>query len=112
MRHEVQHTVERPVTVEGVGVHTGLPASVTIRPAGVGVGIKFIRSDIEPGVSIPAYHRSVCATDLCTVIGDAAGASVSTVEHLLSALQGLGVDNAIVEVDGAEVPIMDGSSHL
>jgi UDP-3-O-[3-hydroxymyristoyl] N-acetylglucosamine deacetylase len=111
MRHEVQHTVERPVTIEGVGVHTGAPVSATIRPAGAGVGIKFIRGDIEPGVSIPANHGSVCATDLCTMIGDGTGASVSTVEHLLSALRGLGVDNAIVEIDGAEVPIMDGSAR-
>jgi UDP-3-O-[3-hydroxymyristoyl] N-acetylglucosamine deacetylase len=76
------------------------------------VGVKFIRADVEPGVSIPADYRSVCATDLCTVIGDGAGASVSTVEHLLSALRGLGVDNAIVEVDGAELPILDGSSAV
>jgi len=112
MRHEVQHTVERPVTVEGFGVHTGKPASITILPAGAGVGIKFIRSDLEPGISIPALYDSVCATDLCTVIGDGSGASVSTIEHLMSALSALGIDNAIIEVDGAETPIMDGSSAL
>src|ERR1700722_5567901 len=110
MRHDVQHTVERPITIEGIGVHTGKPASVTIRPAGAGGGIKFIRSDLQPGISIPARYDSVCATDLCTVIGDGSGPSVSTVEHLMSALAALGVDNAIVEVDGVETPIMDGSS--
>jgi UDP-3-O-[3-hydroxymyristoyl] N-acetylglucosamine deacetylase len=112
MRYEAQHTVERPITIEGIGVHTGKPASVTIKPAGAGVGIKFIRSDLEPGISIPARYNSVCATDLCTVIGDSAGASISTVEHLMSALAGLGVDNAIIEVDGAEMPILDGSSTM
>jgi UDP-3-O-[3-hydroxymyristoyl] N-acetylglucosamine deacetylase len=110
MRHDAQHTVERPVTVEGIGVHTGKPAILTIRPAGAGVGIKFIRSDLKPGISIPARYDSVCATDLCTVIGDGSGASISTVEHLLSALAAFGVDNAIIEVDGPETPIMDGSS--
>ena len=110
MRHDVQHTVERPITVEGIGVHTGKPVSLTIRPAGAGVGIKFIRSDLEPGISIPARYDSVCATDLCTVIGEGAGPSISTVEHVMSALSALGVDNAIVEVDGSETPIMDGSS--
>jgi UDP-3-O-[3-hydroxymyristoyl] N-acetylglucosamine deacetylase len=112
MRHDAQHTVERPVTIEGIGVHTGKPATVTICPAGAGVGIKFIRSDLKPGISIPARYDSVCATDLCTVIGDGAGPSISTVEHLMSALVALGVDNAIIEVDGAETPIMDGSSSV
>jgi UDP-3-O-[3-hydroxymyristoyl] N-acetylglucosamine deacetylase len=112
MRCDVQHTVERPITIEGIGVHTGKPATITIRPAGAGVGIKFIRSDLEPGISIPARYDSVCATDLCTAIGDASGASVSTIEHLMSALAALGVDNAIIEVDGAETPIMDGSSSI
>jgi len=110
MRSDIQHTVERPITVEGIGVHTGKPAAITIRPAGAGVGVKFIRSDLEPGISIPARYDSVCGTDLCTAIGDGSGASVSTIEHLMSALAGLGVDNAIVEVDGAETPIMDGSA--
>jgi UDP-3-O-[3-hydroxymyristoyl] N-acetylglucosamine deacetylase len=110
MRHDAQHTVERPVTIEGIGVHTGKSATVTIRPAGAGVGIKFIRSDLKPGISIPARYDSVCATDLCTVIGDRSGASISTVEHLLSALAAFGIDNAIVEVDGPEMPIMDGSA--
>jgi UDP-3-O-[3-hydroxymyristoyl] N-acetylglucosamine deacetylase len=112
MRYDVQHTVERPITIEGIGVHTGKPATLTIRPAGAGVGIKFIRSDLEPGISIPARYDSVCATDLCTVIGEGSGASISTVEHLMSALAGLGIDNAIIEVDGAETPIMDGSSSF
>jgi UDP-3-O-[3-hydroxymyristoyl] N-acetylglucosamine deacetylase len=111
MRYEAQHTVERPITIEGIGVHTGKPATVTIKPAGAGVGIKFIRSDLEPGISIPARYDSVCATDLCTAVGSA-GANISTVEHLMSALAGLGVDNAIIEVDGAEMPIMDGSSSV
>ncbi|MFI5014571.1 MAG: UDP-3-O-acyl-N-acetylglucosamine deacetylase [Hyphomicrobiales bacterium] len=112
MPHDVQHTLERPITIEGIGVHTGKPATLTIRPAGAGVGIKFIRSDLEPGISIPARYDSVCATDLCTAIGDGSGPSVSTIEHLMSAFAGLGVDNAIVEVDGAETPIMDGSSSF
>ena len=90
MRYDAQHTVERPVTVEGIGVHTGKSATATIRPAGAGVGIKFIRSDLNPGISVPAHYDSVCATDLCTVIGDGSGASISTVEHLLSALAAFG----------------------
>src|SRR6202011_3700251 len=94
------------------GVHTGKPATITIRPAGAGVGIKFIRSDLQPGISIPARYDSVCATDLCTAIGDASGAHVSTIEHLMSALAGLGGDNAVVEGGGAGTAIMDGSSSV
>ena len=76
MRHDAQHTVERPVTVEGIGVHTGKPVTLTIRPAGAGVGIKFILSDLKPGISILARYDSVCANDLCTVIGDGSERSV------------------------------------
>jgi UDP-3-O-[3-hydroxymyristoyl] N-acetylglucosamine deacetylase len=105
-----QVTLARPVTLEGVGIHTGKPVRVTLRPAAPGAGVRFLRTDVaDLDPAIPARAEAVCATRLGTVIGNADGVTVSTVEHLMAAFCGLGVDNAIVEIDGPEVPIMDGS---
>ena len=106
-----QHTVKTPVTITGIGVHSGSPTTMTIRPASVSSGISFIRTDIKdlPNV-IPARWDSVTETRLCTVLANKQGVSVSTVEHLLSAFAALGVDNAIIEINGPEIPIMDGSA--
>ena len=105
-----QITLARPVTLEGVGIHTGEPVRLTLRPAAVGAGVRFLRTDVaDLDPAIPARAEAVCATRLGTVIGNADGVTVSTVEHLMAALCGLGVDNVIVEIDGPEVPIMDGS---
>ncbi len=104
-----QTTIRRPVKAAGIGLHTGKPVSVRIRPAGAGMGICFIRRDVDPTMIIPAKAAFVVDTRFATTIG-AEHATVSTVEHLMAAFAGLGIDNAIVEIDGPEVPAMDGSA--
>lgn len=107
----MQTTLKRKVSFTGIGVHSGAPATATVRPARVDTGIVFKRTDLDSADTlIPARHDAVVDTRLCTVIANRAGASVSTIEHLMAALSGLGVDNALIEVDGPETPIMDGSS--
>ncbi|MCX7307627.1 MAG: UDP-3-O-acyl-N-acetylglucosamine deacetylase [Afipia sp.] len=106
-----QTTLRAPVTVTGVGVHSGAPVSLTLAPADIAdinAGFVFIRSGDDR--EIPATTSSVVATDFATVLGDHQGPLVSTAEHVLAALRGMGVDNATIEVDGPEVPIMDGSA--
>lgn len=107
-----QATLRETVRFEGVGLHSGEIVRVALHPAGADTGIVFARSDapsVEAG-RIEAIFANVCDVTLSTKIGNAHGYEVSTVEHLMAALAGLGVDNLIVEIDGAEVPIMDGSS--
>jgi UDP-3-O-[3-hydroxymyristoyl] N-acetylglucosamine deacetylase len=110
----VQRTLRERVTVSGVGVHSGKPVSMAIGPADPDTGISFVRTDLAgvAAAEIPAHVTSVGATELCTMLAAPSGASVATVEHLLAALSGLGVDNAVVEIDGPEVPAMDGSADL
>lgn len=106
-----QHTVKAPLTISGVGVHSGAPATLTIRPAAAHHGICFIRTDVTgKDNAIPARWDLVTDARLCTVLTNASGVSVSTVEHLLSAMAALGIDNARIEIDGPETPIMDGSA--
>ncbi len=106
-----QHTLAAPVVCAGVGVHTGERARLSLRPAAPNHGIVFVRSDVVgPDTRVLASPESVVQTRLGTVIGNAAGVTVSTIEHLMSAFAALGVDNARVEVDGPEIPIMDGSA--
>jgi UDP-3-O-[3-hydroxymyristoyl] N-acetylglucosamine deacetylase len=106
MKSSRQTTLRSQVTVTGIGVHSGTPVSVTIGPADINSGFVFTRADRE----VAAIAASVIATDFATVLGDQQGALVSTAEHVLAALRGMGVDNATIEVDGPEVPIMDGSA--
>ena len=111
MKFSRQTTLRSQATVTGVGVHSGLPVSLTLGPAPVDAGFIFVRTGLdEADREVPAIAASVTATDLATVLGDREGPLVSTAEHVLAALRGMGVDNAIIEVDGPEVPIMDGSS--
>jgi UDP-3-O-[3-hydroxymyristoyl] N-acetylglucosamine deacetylase len=106
-----QHTVKAPGLFAGVGVHTGEYTQVAIRPAGVDAGIVFVRVDItDRDNRVAATPESVCKTQLGTVIGNEAGVTVATIEHLMAALVMSGIDNAVVELDGPEMPIMDGSS--
>src|ERR1700761_1664633 len=107
-----QTTLREHVAVTGIGVHSGHPATVTLHPAQADTGIVFVRcgGKDEPDRELPAHFRSVTATEFATVLGDKAGPAISTTEHVLAALYGLGIDNAIVEVDGPEIPIMDGSA--
>ncbi|HWA63228.1 MAG TPA: UDP-3-O-acyl-N-acetylglucosamine deacetylase [Caulobacteraceae bacterium] len=107
-----QHTLAGSVSVSGVGVHTGQPVTVTLRPAPADSGVTFRRVDVEgKDQDIPARTLAVVRTQLGTVIANADGVSVSTVEHLMAALGALGVDNARVDIDGPEAPIMDGSAQ-
>lgn len=106
-----QHTVRTPALFAGVGVHTGAYTRVNVRPAAAGSGIVFVRTDVRDIDNVvPVSGEAVCKTQLGTVIGNAAGVTVSTIEHLMAAFAMLGVDNAVVELDGPEMPIMDGSS--
>ena len=106
-----QHTVRNPVRFSGVGVHTGEQARVVLLPAPADTGVVFVRTDIrDKDNRIAVSGEAVCKTQLGTVITNAAGVTVSTIEHLMAALVMTGVDNALVEIDGPEMPIMDGSS--
>lgn len=102
-----QHTISRPVTFNDVGLHTGQPVKLTVLPARANHGIRFKRSGCDD--SMPAFMDRVVDTSLATTIADR-GMVVSTTEHLLAALMGLGIDNAMIELDGPELPIMDGSA--
>jgi UDP-3-O-[3-hydroxymyristoyl] N-acetylglucosamine deacetylase len=111
MKFSRQTTLRSQATVTGVGVHSGLPVSLTIGPASVDAGFVFVRSGIEGGDrEVQATADAVISTEFATVLGDSEGPLVSTAEHVLAALRGMGVDNATIEVDGPEVPIMDGSA--
>ena len=105
-----QRTLKSSVSCVGVGLHSGKPASLTLQPAAIDAGIVFKRTDIG-GAAIPAKWNHVVDSRMCTTIGDGNGVVIGTVEHLMAALAGCGIDNAVVEVDGPEVPIMDGSAQ-
>lgn len=108
----MQKTIQRDISCHGVGLHSGAQVMMTLRPAAEDHGIVFVRADIlDKDNSIPALYHRVVDTRLCTVIGNEAGVTVGTIEHLMSALRGCGVDNIIVELDGPEVPVMDGSAE-
>lgn len=104
-----QRTLKSSVRATGVGVHTGRKVVLVLRPAPIGNGIVFCRSDLPGNPAIPARAERVTDTRMATVI-ESGGARVSTVEHLMSAFAGLGIDNAFVDVSAEEVPIMDGSA--
>jgi len=107
-----EHTVALPAICAGIGLHTGQHVRLSIRPAAAGTGVVFVRTDLAQGDNlVPARADCVTQTRLGTVITNASGVSVSTIEHLMAALSALGVDNAIIELDGPEVPIMDGSAQ-
>ena len=107
----LQNTVKSPVRFKGTGLHSGRPARLTILPASAEHGIWFRRIDIsDRDPMIPALWDVVEQSPLCTRLVNAAGASVSTVEHLMAALSGAGVHNALIEIEGPEVPILDGSA--
>jgi UDP-3-O-[3-hydroxymyristoyl] N-acetylglucosamine deacetylase len=113
IRAAKQTTLCNEASVSGIGVHSGSPVTLTLHPADAGTGIVFLRTGL-PGRSdceIRADVRAVTATEFATVLGDDGGPLCATAEHVLAALAGLGVDNAVVEVDGPEVPIMDGSAE-
>ena len=104
-----QRTIKTTMKATGVGLHTGKKVLMTLRPAGINMGIIFRRGDIDPFIDIPADAKSVGETNLGTTLIKN-NTKVATIEHLMSALAGLGIDNIIVELSAAEVPIMDGSA--
>jgi UDP-3-O-[3-hydroxymyristoyl] N-acetylglucosamine deacetylase len=107
-----EHTLAGPAIMAGLGLHTGERVRMAIRPAPAGSGVVFVRTDVKDRDNrVPATAEAVVATRLGTVIANASGVKVSTIEHLMAALAALGVDNVTVELDGPEVPIMDGSAE-
>ena len=106
-----QKTIKEPIELEGVGLHNGLKVNLCLKPAEVNSGIKFKRTDVDSDKSIiDASYKNVNSPILCTKIKNSHGVSVSTIEHLMAAFYIEGIDNALVEIDAPEVPILDGSS--
>ena len=111
MSQNLQKTIKDPAQLEGVGLHNGIKVNICLKPAKINYGIKFKRTDVEDSRSIiDANYKNVNSPILCTKIKNSHGISVSTIEHLMAAFYGEGIDNVLVEVDAPEIPIMDGSS--
>lgn len=104
-----QQTLSNPISCTGVGLHTGKPVTLTLRPAPADTGIVFVNRNGHAGATLAASVDHLVATELCTAISGN-GFQVKTIEHVLAALAGLNVDNAFVDIDAAEAPVMDGSS--
>jgi UDP-3-O-acyl-N-acetylglucosamine deacetylase len=104
-----QKTIAAAVKTVGIGLHSGRKSTLTIKPGPINLGIQFVRVDLPEPKQIPAHALAVCDTRLASVI-QKDGVRISTVEHLLSACAGLGLDNLLIELDCEEVPIMDGSA--
>ena len=107
-----QKTVSQKISFNGIGIHTGKKVNLNILPASPNTGITFKRIDLKTNNIIYPNYANVVDTTLCTTISNEYGAKVSTIEHLMGALYGIGVDNAFIEIDADEVPIMDGSAKL
>ena len=107
-----QKTINQNITFKGVGLHSGLEANVTIKPAEPNAGIVFKRTDINKNNIVIPNIFNVNSAVFCTTISNESGVSVSTIEHLMGALYGMGIDNALIEIDNKEVPILDGSAKL
>ena len=109
MASTYQHTLASATIFAGIGLHSGKRVRAALRPAKAGTGVVFVRTDLG-GERIPVRPEAVVASRLCTSIANASGAGVATIEHLMAALCALEVDNVVVELDGPEAPIMDGSA--
>ncbi|MBM3598893.1 MAG: UDP-3-O-acyl-N-acetylglucosamine deacetylase [Alphaproteobacteria bacterium] len=115
-RATLQRTLKSAIHCTGVGLHSGARTSMTLKPAEAGSGIVFVRTDVlcagcDPvAATLPAMWHSVSDTRMCTTLSNAAGTKLSTVEHLMAAVAGCEIDNLLIEIDGPEVPIMDGSA--
>lgn len=106
----MQHTIKTPVVIEGTGLHSGCRVRLVIKPSPVNSGIVFKRVDLPEAPELKALYSNVVDTRNCTCLGDGQGNLVSTIEHLMAALRVCGIDNAVVETDNQEIPIMDGSA--
>ena len=107
-----QKTISKKISFSGVGIHTGNAVNMNILPAAPNTGIVFKRLDIQKNNIVYPLYNNVVDTTLCTTISNTYGVQISTIEHLMGAFYGIGIDNAIVELDSKEVPIMDGSAKL
>ena len=105
-----QKTISEPVSLQGIGLHSGINSKISILPGKDDQGIIFKRIDLQKNNLVEASYKRVCSAKLCTTLENEHGVKISTVEHLLAALYILGIDNAIIEIDNEEVPIMDGSA--
>lgn len=106
-----QKTLKSAIKCTGIGLHSGRMVSMVLRPGDVNTGVVFVRTDVPQGSrTVVARWDRVLESRLCTLIGNAQGTTIGTIEHLMAAFRGCGIDNAIVELDGPEVPIMDGSA--
>jgi len=109
--HDYQTTLKSRISLSGIGVHSGKPVTIHFSPADPDTGVVFQRIDpVGTGREIRALVSEIGGTDFCTALGDPAGDHVATVEHLMAALSSLSIDNVLIEIDGGEVPIMDGSA--
>lgn len=110
--HDYQTTLKSRATLTGIGVHSGNPVTVHFLPADADTGVVFQLSNASGNHEFRALVSEVGATDLCTMLGDPQGEHIATVEHLMATLFGLGIDNLVIEIDGHEVPILDGSAVM
>ena len=110
MLSEKQKTLLKSIKIQGTGLHSGETAELTLKPSLPNTGIVFVRTDIEDGKKnlIKAIYKNVTSARLCTKITNSYGISVSTIEHLMGAIYGEGIDNILIEINNSEVPIMDG----
>lgn len=107
-----EKTLQNPIPCVGVGLHGGQRVRMTLKPAPAGTGIVFKRTDItDKDNLIPALYANIVDTRMCSCLGNKAGATVSTIEHLMAALSGFGITNALIELDAPEIPVMDGSAQ-
>ena len=112
MSFHKQKTINKNIKFKGVGLHSGQFANLIIKPAAPNNGIVFIRKDLDKNNVIYPHVNNVCNAMLCTTISNEFGVKVSTIEHLMGALYGLGIDNVLVELDNEEIPILDGSAKI
>ncbi len=105
-----QKTLKDTITLQGVGLHNGKKVNLYLKPAEVDYGIKFKRLDLDENNIVEANYKNVRSPVLCTRLENSEGTSISTIEHLMASFYGEGIDNALVEVDASEIPIMDGSA--
>jgi len=112
MSFHKQKTIKKEINLKGVGLHSGKTANLRIKPAKPNSGITFIRTDLKENNQIIPHVNNVCSAVLCTTISNEYGIKISTLEHLMGALFGLGVENALIEIDNEEVPILDGSAKI
>lgn len=107
----MQTTIQNPISCYGIGVHSGNTTHLTLKPAPENTGIIFVRTDLRDEINfIEASYSNVTETSLCTGIANSNATKVTTIEHLMAAISGCSIDNMIIELDGEEVPVMDGSS--